>query len=93
MGHRKPPAQCLRALHPVTLIFRRHAITGGAAIAQQQAQQTELEAHMRGEEHASAEFAEKVAAEQVRLARVTIGQGAGGARDRHIDVLAPRASG
>ncbi|MES1205478.1 MAG: HlyD family efflux transporter periplasmic adaptor subunit [Pseudomonadota bacterium] len=64
----------------------------GPAIAQQQAQQIEFEARMRAQEHASAQFAEKVAVEQVRLARVTIGQGGGGARDRHIDVLAP-ASG
>jgi HlyD family secretion protein len=64
----------------------------GAAVAQQQAQQIEFEARMRAEEHASAQFGEKVAAEQVRLARVTIGQRTGASRDRHIDVLAP-ASG
>ncbi|HVY41358.1 MAG TPA: HlyD family efflux transporter periplasmic adaptor subunit [Polyangia bacterium] len=61
----------------------------GAAIARQQAEQTEFEARMRAEEHASAQFAEKVAVEQVRLARVTTGQGTAAPRDRHIDVLAP----
>jgi HlyD family secretion protein len=37
-------------------------------------------------------FAEKVAAEEVRLAQVTLGSGGRPARDRHLDVVAP-ASG
>ncbi len=61
----------------------------GAAVARQTAEQTEFEARMRAQEHASARFAEKVAVEQVRLARVTLGQGAQATRDRHVDVLAP----
>ena len=61
----------------------------GAAASRQQADQSEFEARMRGEEQASARFAEKVAAEEVRRARVTVGQGGTATRDRHVDVLAP----
>ena len=64
----------------------------GAAASRQAGEQSEFEAQMRAEEHASARFAEKVAAEEVRRARVTLGQGAGAKGDRHVDVLAP-ASG
>jgi HlyD family secretion protein len=61
----------------------------GAAAARQQGERAEFEARMRGEEQASAGFAEKVAAEEVRLARATVGQGARPTGDRHVDVLAP----
>ena len=61
----------------------------GAAASRQQADQSEFEARMRGEEQASARFAEKVAAEEVRRARVTVGQGGTATRDCHVDVLAP----
>jgi HlyD family secretion protein len=48
---------------------------------------------MRAEELTSAEFAGKVATEEVRIARVALGRdGEGAARDKHVDVLAP-ASG
>jgi HlyD family secretion protein len=59
----------------------------GAAAARQQGERAEFEARRRGEERASAGFAEKVAAEEVRLARATIGQGARTTGDRHVDVL------
>jgi len=64
----------------------------GSALARQAADSAEFEARMRAEELASARFAEKVAGEQVRLARVTLGEGSNPARDRHVDVRAP-ASG
>ena len=67
--------------------MRRLAERGAAA--RQPLDQAEFEARMRAQEHASARFAEKVAAEQVRLARVTLGRGDRGARDRHVDVVAP----
>jgi len=64
----------------------------GGAVPRQAADTAEFETRMRNEELASARFAEKVAAEQVRLARVTLGDGANPSRDRHLDVRAP-ASG
>jgi HlyD family secretion protein len=67
--------------------MRRRADRGAAA--RQPLEQAEFEARMRAQEHASAQFAEKVTAEQVRLARVTLGRGDRGARDRHVDVVAP----
>jgi HlyD family secretion protein len=70
---------------------RRLAITG--TLAPQAFEQADFQVRMRAEEYASALFAGKVAAEDVRMAQVALGQGdAGKARDRHVDVLAP-ASG
>jgi HlyD family secretion protein len=47
-------------------------------------------AQIQAAEASSARFAEKVAAEDVRVARVTLGRGDGSVRrDRHIDVLSP----
>jgi len=59
------------------------------SMARQPFEQAEFEARMRTEEHASAVFAGKVAAEEVRIARVALGRGDGAARDRHVDVVAP----
>lgn len=59
------------------------------AIARQPFEQAQFEARMRTEEHASTLFAEKVAAEDVRMARVTLGRGDGAPGNRHLDVLAP----
>ena len=67
---------------------RRLATTG--SLAAQALEQAEFALRMRGEELASATFGAKVAEEEVRIAKVTLGRdGAGGRRDRHVDVLAP----
>ena len=64
------------------------AATG--AIAKQALDVAEFEARMRRQEVSSAEFATKVASEEVRIARATLGRGgAAGAHDRHVDVIAP----
>jgi HlyD family secretion protein len=66
---------------------RKLADTG--AIPHQPFEQAGFEARMRAEEHASALFASKVAAEEVRIARVALGRGDHPAHDRHVDALAP----
>jgi len=87
-------SQTARALAAKALaereLDRLSRLAKAQAIARQPLEQAEFEARMRVEEYASATFAEKVAAEEVRRARVTLGQGAGqGPRDRHVDVRAP----
>jgi HlyD family secretion protein len=67
---------------------RARALAAGGSVASQQVDRAEFEARMRAEELSSAAFAVKVAAEQVRVARATLGA-EGAARDRHVDVLAP----
>jgi HlyD family secretion protein len=53
-------------------------------------EQAEFAVRMRQEEQTSAEFAEKIAKEQLRVARVALARGTGhGARERHVDVLSP----
>jgi HlyD family secretion protein len=72
-------------------LARARSLAAGGSLPGQELDRAEFEARMRSEELASAVFAVKVAAEQVRLARATLaGEGAG--RGRHLDVLAP-ASG
>ena len=74
-------------------LTRTRQLTHSGALATQALEQSEFAARMRGEELSSAVFAEKIAKEQLRIARVALGNGAaGGGRDRHVDVLAP-ASG
>jgi HlyD family secretion protein len=70
---------------------RLQALAASGAIPRQSLEQVEFEARMRAAEIASAVFAEKVAAEEVRIARVTLGQSGDGAsrRDRHLGVLSP----
>jgi len=77
-------------------LARVRRLADAGSIARQPLEQAEFEARMRSEEHASAVFAGKVAAEEVRLARVALGRegehgarGARGRRDRHLDVVAP----
>lgn len=72
-------------------LARVRRLVEAGSLAQQPLEQAEFEARMRGEELASATFAEKVASEEVRLARVTLGEGER-ISHRHLDVLAP-ASG
>ena len=63
------------------------------SVTQQTLEQAEFTVRMRAEERSSAEFASKVAAEEVRIARVALGRDIPNpGRDRHVDVLAP-ASG
>lgn len=71
-------------------LSRARSLAAGGSIAPQQVDRAEFEARMRSEELSSAVFAVKVAAEQVRVARAALAEGA--THDRHIDVLAP-ASG
>ena len=89
-------AQVARAVSAKALAGRELArvekLAAGNAVTRQSLEQAEFDARMRGDEHTSAVFAEKVAAEEVRLARVTLASGERPARDRHLDVLAP-ASG
>lgn len=60
------------------------------AIPVQQVEQAEFMRRMRAEELASAQFAAKVAKEEARLARVTLGRdGTKGRRHDHVSVLAP----
>jgi HlyD family secretion protein len=73
-------------------LARLQKLAEASAATRQSLEQAQFDARMRADEHASALFAEKVATEEVRLARATLGRGEGPARDRHVDVLAP-ASG
>ncbi len=71
-------------------LARDRQLTEAGSLARQALEQAEFGARMRAEELASAVFAEKVAAEEVRVARVTLGRGAHGTtRDQHVDVIAP----
>jgi len=77
--------QSTRELDRLTRLMRAGSVT------RQLFEQAEFDVRMRADEESSALFASKVAAEEVRLARATLGRD-GGARDRHVDVMAP-ASG
>lgn len=63
------------------------------AVTPQQFEQAQFEARMRGEEVSSAEFARKVAQEQVRSARAMLDPSSGDPRKRHVDVLSPVSGG
>ncbi|HEY3493849.1 MAG TPA: HlyD family efflux transporter periplasmic adaptor subunit, partial [Polyangiaceae bacterium] len=53
-------------------------------------EQADFAVRMRLEEQSSAEFARRIAEEEVRVARVTLGRdGPSPPRDRHVDVLSP----
>jgi HlyD family secretion protein len=75
-------------------LARVRALVASGSLSPQQLDQAEFDARMRADEAGSAEFATRVAAEEVRIARAALGSGAGGAskNDHHVDVLAP-ASG
>ncbi|HEV8247172.1 MAG TPA: HlyD family efflux transporter periplasmic adaptor subunit, partial [Polyangiaceae bacterium] len=74
-------------------LARTRKLADSGALSVQALEQADFALRMRGEELASAEFAGKIANEEVRIARVALGRdGEHGARDRHLDVLAP-ASG
>jgi HlyD family secretion protein len=74
-------------------LTRTRRLAKSGALSPAELEQAEFSARMRGEELTSALFAEKIAKEQLRIARVSLGSGGTRAgRDRHVDVLAP-ASG
>jgi len=69
---------------------RTKSLAAAGSLPQHALEQAEFGARMRAEEETSAEFAAKVAAEEVRLSRVALGRdGQSSTRDRHLDVLAP----
>jgi HlyD family secretion protein len=72
-------------------VARARSLAAGGSLAAQQLDRAAFEARMRAQELASAVFAVKVAAEQIRVARAALA-GEGASRDRHLDVRAP-ASG
>lgn len=70
-------------------LLRTRSLAASGSISPQALEQAEFLARMRTEERSSAVFASKVAEEEVRIARMTLGRGQGGASDRHVDVLSP----
>jgi HlyD family secretion protein len=71
-------------------LARVRRLAAGNAVTAQAVDQAAFEARMRAEELTSAQFAGKVAQEEVRRAKVALGREGGRAgRDRHIDVVAP----
>ena len=70
-------------------LARVQALVASDSAPRQALDQDEFEARMRAQEVASAEFATKVATEEVRIARASLATGDGGRGDRHVDVLAP----
>ena len=69
---------------------RVQRLAASGSVAQQAVDLAAFEARMRLQEASSAEFATKVAAEEVRIARATLGRGSDrSGRDRHVDVIAP----
>lgn len=73
-------------------LSRTRQLTQSGALARQALEQGEFLWRLRQDELSSARFAEKIAKEEQRIARVSLGQGGDTPRDRHVDVLAP-ASG
>jgi HlyD family secretion protein len=73
-------------------LIRVRALVTSAALPAQALDQAAFDARMRGDELSSAEFATRVAEEEVRISRATLAGGDGGRADHHVDVLAP-ASG
>ncbi|HET7539566.1 MAG TPA: HlyD family efflux transporter periplasmic adaptor subunit [Polyangiaceae bacterium] len=71
-------------------LARTKQLYQAGSLAFQAFEQAEFSARMRTEELASAEFAKKIANEEVRIARVALGKdGAAANASRHIDVIAP----
>ncbi|HEY8041996.1 MAG TPA: HlyD family efflux transporter periplasmic adaptor subunit, partial [Polyangiaceae bacterium] len=70
-------------------LSRARALVASGSAPRQSLDQDEFEALMRAQEVASAEFATKVATEEVRIARAALATGDGARAVRHVDVLAP----
>jgi HlyD family secretion protein len=73
-------------------LARVRALVASGSLPAQTLDQAEFDARMRADEVSSAEFATRVAREEVRISRATLSTGDGARADRHVDVLAP-ASG
>lgn len=72
---------------------RTRQLARSGALSAQALEQAEFQARLRAEELSSSLFAEKIAKEELRIARVALGRGSeGSSRERHVKVLAP-ASG
>lgn len=86
-------AQASRAVNARELadrdLARVRALVGSGSLSQQSLDQAEFDARMRGDEVSSADFATRVAAEEVRIARATLGGASASKVDTHVDVLAP----
>ena len=73
-------------------LIRSQKLAAAGSIAAQALEQAEFAVRMRAEELVSANFSAKVASEEVRVARVTLGRDVERhATDRHVDVLSPVA--
>lgn len=74
-------------------LARTKQLAASGSLSPQALEQAEFDARMRGQERSSADFATKVATEQVRAARAALGrEGERPARtssSRYVDVLAP----
>jgi HlyD family secretion protein len=71
-------------------LARTKRLAEGGSLPRQTLEQAEFAVRLRGDELSSAEFASKVALEEVRVARSALGTDRqSAARDRHVDVLAP----
>lgn len=71
-------------------LLRNKKLSDNGSLSAQALEQAVFALRMRSEELASAEFGGKVAVEEVRVARVTLGrEGSGASKDRHVDVLSP----
>ena len=65
-------------------------LSAAGSLSKQLLEQAEFDARMRSEEQSSAVFASKVAAEEVRVARVALsGASENRKRDHHVSVLSP----
>jgi HlyD family secretion protein len=74
-------------------LARVQRMAKGGAVSAQAVEQAEFDARMRAQEEASASFATKVAAQDLRAARAALAVDLGkSSRDGHVDVIAP-ASG
>jgi HlyD family secretion protein len=70
-------------------LARTDQLAKTGALAPQALEQAQFAATTRAAEVASSVFATKVAQEEVRIARVALGQNATRPSDRHLDVLSP----
>jgi HlyD family secretion protein len=71
-------------------LSRTKRLAESGSLPQQALEQADFGTRMRAEELSSAEFASKVAGEEVRVARIALGRDVPTSlRDRHVDVLAP----
>jgi HlyD family secretion protein len=70
-------------------LSRARPLAKAGSLPAQSLEQYEFTARMRGDELASAEFAAKVATEEVRVARMALGRGGVASPHQHVDVLSP----